>query len=195
MYPPILMKFSGQFKVKARNQAVHTDFRLFIAKTLTVIYNIFMMIKEEKQMRLFVAIKFSPEIEKSLTDLQDKMKENHMTGNYTNCQNLHLTLAFIGEYNSPNKVMKALSEVEFEPFEISLGETIGNFGDILWVGLKRNFKLMALDESVLKTLENEHIPFDRKPFKPHITITRNARIFSEKGNQTPVSKFLESKFT
>ena len=82
-------------------------------------------------MRLFVAVKFSPEIEKSLTDLQDKMKENHITGNYTNCQNLHLTLAFIGEYNSPNKVMKALSKVEFEPFEISLGETIGNFGDIL----------------------------------------------------------------
>ena len=48
-------------------------------------------------MRLFVAVKFSPEIEKSLTDLQDKMKENHITGNYTNCKNLHLTLAFIGE--------------------------------------------------------------------------------------------------
>ena len=130
-------------------------------------------------MRLFVAVKFSPEIEKSLTDLQDKMKENHITGNYTNCQNLHLTLAFIGEYNSPNKVMKALSKVEFEPFEISLGETIGNFGDILWVGLKRNFKVMSLAESVRKALENEHIPFDRKPFKPHITVIRKAGIFSE----------------
>ena len=95
-------------------------------------------------MRLFVAVKFSPEIEKCLTDLQDKMKENRITGNYTNCQNLHLTLAFIGEYNSPNKVMKALSKVEFEPFEISLGESIGNFGDILWVGLKRNFKVSVL---------------------------------------------------
>lgn len=27
-------------------------------------------------MRLFVAVKFSPEIEKSLTDIQDKMKKN-----------------------------------------------------------------------------------------------------------------------
>lgn len=50
-------------------------------------------------MRLFVAVKFSPEIEKSLTDLQAKMKENNIIGNYTNCQNLHLTLAFIGEAN------------------------------------------------------------------------------------------------
>ena len=130
-------------------------------------------------MRLFVAVKFSSEIEKYLTDLQDKMKENNITGNYTNCQNLHLTLAFIGEYNSPNKVMKALSKVEFEPFEISLGESIGNFGDILWVGSKRNFKLMSLAESVRTALENEHIPFDRKPFKPHITIIRKAGIFSE----------------
>ena len=137
------------------------------------------MMKEEKQMRLFVAVKFSPEIEKSLTDLQAKMKENNITGNYTNCQNLHLTLAFIGEYNSPNKVMKALNQVEFEPFEISLGETIGNFGGILWVGLKRNFKLMTLAESVRKALESEHIPFDCKPFNPHITIIRKARVFSE----------------
>ena len=29
-------------------------------------------------MRLFVAVKFSPEIEKSLTDLQAKMKENNI---------------------------------------------------------------------------------------------------------------------
>ena len=130
-------------------------------------------------MRLFVAVKFSPEIEKSLTDIQDKMKKNNITGNYTNCLNLHLTLAFIGEYNNPNKVMKALGKVEFEPFEISLGETVGNFGDILWVGSKRNFKLMSLSESIRKSLENENIPFDRKPFKPHITVIRKARIFPE----------------
>ena len=130
-------------------------------------------------MRLFVAVKFSPEIEKSLTDLQAKMKERGVTGNYTDNEKFHLTLAFIGEYDNPDKVMKALSKVEFEPFEISLEETIGNFGDILWVGLKRNFKLMSLAESVRKALENEHIPFDRKPFKPHITIIRKAKIFSE----------------
>ena len=153
------------------------------------------MIKEENQMRLFVAVKFSPEIEKSLTDLQAKMKERGVTGNYTDNEKFHLTLAFIGEYDNPDKVIKALNNVEFEPFEISLGETIGNFGDILWVGLKRNFKLMALDESVLKALENEHIPFDRKPFKPHITITRNARIFSEKGNQIKSLKIKPLKMT
>ena len=143
-------------------------------------------------MRLFVAVKFSPEIEKCLTDLQDKMKENRITGNYTNCQNLHLTLAFIGEYNSPNKVMKALSKVEFEPFEISLGESIGNFGDILW---KRNFKVMSLAESVRTALENEHIPFDRKPFKPHITVIRKAGIFSEQEKYIKSLKIENVKMT
>ena len=154
-----------------------------------------MMIKGENKMRLFVAVKFSSEIEKYLTDLQDKMKENNITGNYTNCQNLHLTLAFIGEYNSPNKVMKALSKVEFEPFEISLGETTGNFGDILWVGLKRNFKLMLLSESVRRALENENIPFDRKPFKPHITLIRKARIFSEQEKYIKSLKIENVKMT
>ena len=50
-------------------------------------------------MRLFIAIKFSSEIEKVLTDLQDDLKTQGITGNYTNIQNLHLTLAFIGEYD------------------------------------------------------------------------------------------------
>ena len=151
--------------------------------------------KEEKQMRLFVAVKFSPEIEKSLTDLQAKMKERGVTGNYTDNEKFHLTLAFIGEYDNPDKVIKALNNVEFEPFEISLGETIGNFGDILWVGLKRNFKLMSLAESVRTALENEHIPFDRKPFKPHITVIRKAGIFSEQEKYIKSLKIENVKMT
>ena len=146
-------------------------------------------------MRLFVAVKFSPEIEKSLTDLQAKMKERGVTGNYTDNEKFHLTLAFIGEYDNPDKVIKALNNVEFEPFEISLGETIGNFGDILWVGLKRNFKLMSLAESVRTALENEHIPFDRKPFKPHITVIRKAGIFSEQEKYIKSLKIENVKMT
>ena len=121
-------------------------------------------------MRLFIAIKFSSEIEKVLTDLQDDLKTQGITGNYTNIQNLHLTLAFIGEYNDPCKVMEALNQVSFEPFTISLDEQIGNFGDILWVGTKKNPTLMSLDLRVRKALDSYHIPYDRKTFRPHITI-------------------------
>ncbi|MBQ5562913.1 MAG: RNA 2',3'-cyclic phosphodiesterase, partial [Clostridia bacterium] len=65
----------------------------------------------------------------------------------------------------------------------------------LWVGLKRNFKLMTLAESVRKALENEHIPFDRKPFKPHITVIRKAGIFSEQEKYIKVLRTENVKIT
>lgn len=131
-------------------------------------------------MRLFIAIKFSSEIEKVLTNLQDDLKTQGITGNYTNIQNLHLTLAFIGEYDDPSRVMETLSQVSFEPFTISLDEQIGNFGDILWVGTKKNPALMSLDLRIRKALDSYHISYDRKTFKPHITIVRKAKAYGKK---------------
>ena len=131
-------------------------------------------------MRLFIAIKFSSEIEKVLTDLQDDLKTQGITGNYTNIQNLHLTLAFIGEHDDPKRVMDALNQVLFDSFTISLDEQIGNFGDILWVGTKKNPALMSLDLRVRKALDSYHIPYDRKTFRPHITIVRKAKAYGKK---------------
>ena len=123
-------------------------------------------------MRLFIAIKLSPEIEKKLTELQNNMKENGITGNYTNCHNFHLTLAFIGEYDNPDKVMKALNRVSFKPFVLSLEEKTGSFGDIIWIGTKKNPELTLLVERIRKVLDEYRIDYDRKAFKPHITIVR-----------------------
>lgn len=131
-------------------------------------------------MRLFIAIKFSPEIEKVLTKLQGDLEIQGITGNYTNIHNLHLTLTFIGEYDDPSRVMEALHQVSFEPFTISLDEHIGNFGDILWVGTKKNPSLMSLDLRVRKALDSYHISYDRKTFKPHITIVRKAKAYGKK---------------
>ena len=146
-------------------------------------------------MRLFIAIKFSSEIEKVLTDLQDDLKTQGITGNYTNIQNLHLTLAFIGEYDNPKRVMDALNQVLFDPFTISLDEQIGNFGDILWVGTKKNPTLMSLDLRVRKALDSYHIPYDRKTFRPHITIVRNAKAYGKKEKNISEKKIEKTSMT
>lgn len=131
-------------------------------------------------MRLFIAIKFSPEIEKVLTKLQDDLETQGITGNYTNINNFHMTLAFIGEYDDPSRVMEALSKVSFEPFTISIDDQIGNFGDILWVGTKKNPPLMSLDLRIRKALDSYRIPYDRKTFRPHITVVRKAKAYGKK---------------
>lgn len=134
-------------------------------------------------MRLFIALKFNSEIENILTDIQNELKANNVTGNYTDCHNLHLTLAFIGEYNAPDKVIMALKRVSFDPFCISLEGNIGSFGDLYWVGIKRDHALMELDKKVRNALQDFNIPFDHKSFRPHITIIRKAGLYGKKEKQ------------
>ncbi len=133
-------------------------------------------------MRLFIAIKFSPQIEEKLTNLQNNLKEKGITGNYTNCKNFHLTLAFIGEYDDPDKVLRALGQIDFEPFRLFFEEEMGNFGDIVWVGTKENSDLMSLNQCIRKALNDYRIHYDRKKFKPHITIIRKVRLHSKLKN-------------
>lgn len=127
-------------------------------------------------MRLFIAIQFSPEVKELLTDIQKELREHGVTGNFTDCANLHLTLAFIGEYNRPDKIMKALSGINFAPFTLTAGGNIGSFGDLLWVGIPKAHNLNKLACMVRDALENAGIQFDRKPFRPHITILRRANM-------------------
>ena len=94
-------------------------------------------------------------------------------GNFTPEENLHLTLAFIGDCPNAEPALDALSSVNFTPFELSL-EGIGCFGDLWWAGLKDSAPLTALARRVRRALAARDIPFDRKRFSPHITLIRKA---------------------
>ena len=91
--------------------------------------------------------------------------------------------------------MDALNQVLFDPFTISLDEQIGNFGDILWVGTKKNPALMSLDLRVRKALDSYHIPYDRKTFRPHITIVRNAKAYGKKEKYISEKKIEKTSMT
>ena len=124
-------------------------------------------------MRLFIAIEFDEEILQALTNLQSEWKVLGVRGNFTPVQNLHLTLAFIGEYGNPNAVQEAMNSVSFAPFSISL-DGIGTFRDIFWAGLAENNALSNYVRRLRRTLAENAIPYDRKRFSPHITLVRRA---------------------
>lgn len=124
-------------------------------------------------MRLFIAVNLSPEMKNALTDAQRTMYDRGVRGRFTPEENLHLTLAFIGEYPSADAVMDALSTVTFTPFEIRL-DGVGRFGDLWWAGLRESAALTAVVRRVRRALAEGGIPFDRKRFKPHITLIRKA---------------------
>ena len=55
-------------------------------------------------MRLFIAIQLDDTIKNALTGIQAALRAARVSGNYTKIENLHLTLAFIGEYDDPDYV-------------------------------------------------------------------------------------------
>ncbi|MCR5663374.1 MAG: RNA 2',3'-cyclic phosphodiesterase [Oscillospiraceae bacterium] len=124
-------------------------------------------------MRLFIAIELSDGVKDALTEAQDALYGAGVRGNYTPEENLHLTLAFIGEYPDAQAVLDALSELRFRPFELAL-EGLGCFGELWWAGVRDSAALEAVARRVRRALAERGIPFDRKRFSPHITLLRRA---------------------
>ena len=124
-------------------------------------------------MRLFIAIEFDEKILQALTNLQFEWKILGVRGNFTSVQNLHLTLAFIGEYGNHNAVLEAMNSVSFAPFIINL-DGIGTFRDIFWAGISENDVLSKYVRQLRRALAEHAIPYDRKKFSPHITLVRRA---------------------
>ena len=127
-------------------------------------------------MRLFIAIQLNDEMKDALIRIQNAMKRQGVRGNFTRRENLHLTLAFIGEYSDAELVREVVDQTDFDGFEIGL-DGIGAFGNLWWAGI--NFgddrELKAVAKKLRRGLADAGIPFDRKKFSPHITLVRKAQ--------------------
>ncbi len=124
-------------------------------------------------MRLFIAILFEKHVLDALTGFQQDLKKIGMRGNYTREENLHLTLAFIGEYGNPDEVLDAMERVSFRAFDLCT-DGYGCFGDLFWVGISGGDELSGVVSRLRRELSDAKIPFDKKKFKPHITLIRKA---------------------
>ena len=128
-------------------------------------------------MRLFVSINFNGQTLSELVGITDKLRAYSQSGNFSRKENLHLTLAFLGELSMREctSAEQAMSKLFFRPFTIAF-EGFGSFGrdreKLYWVGLKKNSELRMLHSSLVKKLSDNGIFTDSKPFCPHITIGR-----------------------
>ncbi|MCI1960013.1 MAG: RNA 2',3'-cyclic phosphodiesterase [Clostridia bacterium] len=134
-------------------------------------------------MRAFIAIDFDSETKKYLLSLQSRLKEKSRSGNFTNEDNFHLTLRFIGEVDEYG--MKSLSEAvreaaaSFKAFDMSL-KGIGFFtrGNkcIAWAGIEKSKSLEIFYKNLEKCLMREGFARDRQGLSPHITLGREVNL-------------------
>jgi 2'-5' RNA ligase len=92
------------------------------------------------------------------------------------CENLHLTLAFIGELdeNRAAQVAVALETISIQPFTWML-DRLGAFdrARVLWAAGPDSPPLAELARRVRTLLDELRVPYDRKPFVAHVTLLRD----------------------
>lgn len=125
-------------------------------------------------MRIFIAIRFTEAFKYSILDAQDGLREYGVRGNYTQPENLHLTLAFIGETERVTEIKAAVDAVKFEPFVIRTGK-LGCFNGrsrVLWLGIEGEDKVKTIAQQLRRNLDKCGIDYAKGKFSPHITLVR-----------------------
>jgi len=113
---------------------------------------------------------------------------------------LHITLCFIGEI--PEDKVEKVGEIVstavkgVKPGRITL-KGAGCFPNpkrprVVYAGLETDIPLESLASEIRRRLASEGIPFDEKPFKPHITV---GRIQGPVDLSMIVSKYRTTEFT
>lgn len=131
-------------------------------------------------MRTFIALDI-PETNQ-LNQLYTDLKTN-ITGlniRFTEIQNLHLTLAFLGEINKNliSYIIQQLTLIKGQHLEFTIElKGVGKFGNkvnpqIIWVGIVPNESLTKLWHSITISLQLPDFQPDPRGFSPHLTIGR-----------------------
>lgn len=142
-------------------------------------------------MRLFFAIEADPATRAALTAAAERYRPLTGKARWTQRENLHLTLHFLGEY--PESALPVLETVlsaaaaGLSPFSLTVcgAGTFGRRDDILWLGLAacldRSHPLQRLYHQLQQALAAAGLPGDNRPYAPHITIAREVRLLPPAG--------------
>lgn len=127
--------------------------------------------------RLFVAIRPPAPIRNALLGLMEGVRG----ARWQDDGQLHLTLRFVGEVDSPlgDDVAAALGSVQHQRFSIAL-HGVGQFGsrgraNALWAGVRPHDALGHLHRKVDQALVRAGLEPERRAYLPHITLARFGR--------------------
>ena len=137
-------------------------------------------------MRLFIAINFCDETIKRLLSLRDELRSRATSGRFSAPENMHLTLAFLGECDEKQTAAAkaAIDAVRFETFSICI-ERVGRFRRdagrergsaktvaTWWAGVQESTDLICLQRALSEKLISSGFTLDKRKYNPHITLGR-----------------------
>ncbi len=127
-------------------------------------------------MRLFIAFCFDERTKDALTAVQRRLSDC-ASGRFTERENLHLTLAFLGEVGGDAAARRTIDERFCAPVRLEF-DRIGTFRrDLYWVGVKPDPILDALYAGLVADLRRAGLSGDwHERLTPHITLGREVRV-------------------
>jgi 2'-5' RNA ligase len=130
-------------------------------------------------MRAFIALELPEAIKKEIAKIQKQLQRAGAKATWVKPEIAHLTFAFLGSvtHKELEIIHKILGEKKLEPVKLELG-SLGCFPQperarIIFIELQGDLKeLHYLVNQIRKSLKEEKIWFDEKPFKAHVTLGR-----------------------
>ena len=130
-------------------------------------------------MRLFISINFDGDTKNRIIRVQDKLREMGR-GNFTREENLHLTLAFLGEVPADrvDDVKHAMDNIAVHKMKLQFADTgcFARDSELWWIGITENKTLSGLQRALVREIKDRNLPVDSKKFRPHITLVREMHI-------------------
>ena len=128
-------------------------------------------------MRLFIAINFNNDTRSRLLALRDELHSHSASGNFSLSENLHLTLAFLGECDmkQTTATKTVLDSLAVEPMSICvdrIGRSRRDGGDIWCAGITKNEVLLSLQQMLINKLVSAGFILEKRRYSPHITLGR-----------------------
>jgi len=131
-------------------------------------------------MRCFLAAWPDAAARQRCAELTQSLRPHADHGRVMRAENLHLTLAFIGELPDARGAEVAAACAALPPLACAWELTeIGFFARprVLWAGGALSDGLAAIAASARGLLDRMAVGYDRKPFVPHVTLLRDVKRF------------------
>ena len=153
-------------------------------------------------MRLFIALEFSRKTRQALAADARAVEQICVKASLTREENFHLTLVFLGETSSERleDVKSAMDQCRAAPVELTVtgpGRFRQREGDTVWRGAESRSQLRELYRQLCAALEERGFPTEDRPYTPHITLARRARLkdghtYEELAALPPLSEKIET---
>lgn len=130
-------------------------------------------------MRMFLAIELEEAWKEQLSKVQQEVAKKCKGGHFTEKNNLHLTIKFIGEVRPSelDALVEATAQAALATWAFPMAlSRLGYFSRgkraILWAGVAENAALVRLHQNVERAMQKQGFGRDRAKFTPHITLGR-----------------------